>query len=60
MLESYCTCKHNSVYPTAVKIVQCRHDDKLAAQINIHVPSNEIAIIESQDFPWPTNITFKT
>ena len=45
MLESYCTCKHNSVYPTAVKIFQCRCDGKLAAQINIHVPSNVIAII---------------
>ena len=40
-----------------MNIFRYRRDDKLAAWIN--TPLNEIAIIESLDFPWPTNITFK-
>ena len=49
--------EQNGVHPTAVNIFRYRRDDKLAAWIN--PPLNEIAIIESLDFPWPTNITFK-
>ena len=49
--------EQNSAHPTAVKIFQCGCDNNLTDWINI--PLNEIAIIESLDFPWPTSITFK-